>query len=218
MIGEKFPGLEEFLKDYPKMIIAPTTNSSLVLKGEFDFSASRSDSPHIDDSYMLAIDVPSSFPREMPLVSETDHKIPRDGRYHVNPDNTLCLGSPLRLLWKLSQKPTLVGFAEECLVSYLYSISHKMMYGTFPFGELDHGNPGVIADYMDLFEVTNKKQVLQVLALLGIKKRLANKKICPCGCGKRLGACSFHFKVIGLRKLAERSWFRRHFSNLGSGK
>ncbi|MCK4356750.1 hypothetical protein KAW44_06690, partial [Candidatus Bipolaricaulota bacterium] len=114
--------------------------------------------------------------------------------------------------------PTLVGFAEECLVPYLYSISHKLQRGAFPFGELEHGKPGVISDYLDLFGLKSRAQVLRVLELLGMKKRLANKKPCPCGCGKRLGACKYHFKMAELRELAERSWFRQHLATLGSGK
>jgi hypothetical protein len=212
------PGLEEFLKDYPKMRIAPLKNSSFMLSGEFEFSVPRTNLPHVADSYALKIEVPNSFPQVAPLVTETGNKIPRDDKHHVNSDHTLCLGSPLRLLWKSKRAPTLVGFAEECLVPYLYSISHKLQYGTFPFGELEHGKPGVISDYMDLFGLKSREQVLRALELLGMKKRLANKKPCPCGCGRRLGACKYHAKMVELRKLASSSWFRQHLATLGSGK
>jgi len=218
MSGEEFPGLEEFLKDYPEMRIAPARNGSLILRGGFEFSVPRANRPHIADSYALKIEVPVSFPTVVPLVTETSNKISRDDKHHVNPDHTLCLGLPLRLLWKLKRAPTLVGFAEECLVPYLYSISHKLQYGTFPFGELEHGKPGVISDYLDLFGLKSREQVLRALELLGMKKRLANKKPCPCGCGKRLGACRYHIKMAELRELASRPWFRQHLATLGSGK
>lgn len=212
---ELIPGLEEFLKDYPKMMIVPTINSFLVLKGEFEFSVSQSHLQYIKDAYELKIDVPSSFPSVVPTVTETGRKIPRDGKHHVNPNNTLCLGSPLRLLWKLRQLPTLVGFAAKCLLPYLYSISHKMQHGSYPFGELEHGNPGIIRDYLELFGLKTRDQVIRVLILLGKKKRLANKLPCPCGCGMRLGACSYHFKMLKLRELGGRSFFRQHLADLG---
>jgi len=219
MSDEEFPGLEEFLKDYPEMRIAPVSNGLFILRGEFEFSVPRTNLPPIADSYALEIEVPNSFPQVAPLVTETDHKIPRDGKHHVNPpDDTLCLGSPLRMLWKLRRVPTLVGFAEECLVPYLYSISHKLQYGMFPFGELEHGEPGIISDYLNLFRLKSKEQVLRALELLGMKKRLANKEPCPCGCGRRLGACRYRLKMVELRGLASRSWFRQHSAALGSGK
>lgn len=217
MAFEQFYRLEEFLTDYPGMVASPATEAGLTLKGEFEFSASRSGLPSIMDCYALEIVVPTGFPIEVPSVTEIGGKIPRDGKHHVNPDNTLCLGSPLRLRWKLSRAPTLIGFSEDCLVPYLYSISHKLQHGTFPFGELAHGEPGVVADYLDLFELANRDQVLHALDLLGKKKRFANKQSCPCGCGKRLGVCSYRLTMIELRKLAGRPWFRQHLATLGSG-
>lgn len=218
MAAKQFYRLEEFLTDYPGMMVYPATEAGLTLKGEFDFTASMGELPCIADSYAVEILVPDGFPEKVPRVTETGGKIPRDGKHHVNPDNTLCLGSPLRLLWKLSKAPTLVGFAEECLVPYLYGISYKLKHGTFPFGELAHGEPGVVTDYLNLLSLASRDQVLHALALLGKKKRLANKQPCPCGCGKRLGSCMYHFKMIELRQLASRPWFRQHLATLESGK
>ncbi len=220
MVSTQLPKLEEFLRDYPGMMVSPATERAFMLKGEFEFSVKESEHPSITDSYALEIMVPDGFPKVVPLVKEIGRKIPRDGKHHVNPppDNTLCLGSPLRLRWKLMNTPTLVGFAKACLVPYLYSVSYKLKYGVFPWGELAHGEPGVIHDYLDLFDLRSSEQVLYVLELLGKKKRLANKKQCPCGCGKRLGACPYHFKMLKFRELASRSWYRQHLVNIGSGK
>lgn len=211
----KIQDLDSFLQHYPRMSVAPLRGVALVVKGEFDFTALSAEMPRITDSYRLEIRVPLIFPRELPSVTELSLKIPRDGNHHVNHDGTLCLGSPLRLRWKLSQHPTLVGFADKCLIPYLYSISHKLEYGTFPFGELVHGKSGVIADYLNLFGLSTEEQVKQALVLLGIKRRLSNKKPCPCDCGKRLGRCHFHHKMNYFRKVAERSWFRSHLHKMG---
>ena len=211
-------GVTRFLKDYPGMSIAPFRRRTLVLKGKFDFKAYIKRGPEIVDSYMLEISVPNEFPHAIPKVKETGRKIPRDGHHHVNPDETLCLGSPLRLLKKIQPKPNLTGFAEGCLVPYLYAVSHKIIHGeNFIFSELAHGEPGIIDDYQDLFGLTSRSQVVDAITLLGIKKRLANKQPCPCGCGKRLGACPFHCKLNAFRKMAQRSWFSDHSNNIGSG-
>ncbi len=211
-------GLARFLKNYSGMSIAPFRSSSLVLKGRFDFKANVKNGPEIVDSFMLEISVPDDFPKALPKVKETERKIPRDGHHHVNPDETLCLGSPMRLLKKIHAKPTLTGFAEDCLVPYLYAVSHKIMHGgKFIFSDLAHGAPGIIDDYQDLLGLTSRSQVAAAITLLGIKKRLANKRLCPCGCGMRLGTCPFRYKLDVFRKIAHRSWFIAHSKNLGSG-
>lgn len=130
-------GVSQFLKNYPGVSIAPSRGTNLILKGKFDFKANIKDGPEIADSYLLEISVNNSFPQVLPEVKETERKIPRDGKHHVNSDETLCLGSPLRLLQKIHAKRNLTGFAEDCLVPYLYAVSHKIMHGgNFILGEL----------------------------------------------------------------------------------
>lgn len=204
------PGLREFLRGYPKMAIRPSTGESLRLKGSFEFAAHHAKEGDLQDSFVLEIIVPCTFPKALPSVTETGGKIPRTPEYHVNQtDRTLCLGSPLSLLLRLSKKPTLEGFAESCLVPYLFAISRKLKTGgSLPFGELDHGVDGLFADYMQLFGLKSREQLIYAFRLLGMKKRRANKLPCPCGCGIRLGRCKYNFRLREFRKIASRTWFR----------
>lgn len=207
------PGLREFLRSYPKMAIRPSSGGDLRLKGHFEFAAHHAEEGDIQDSFALEMIVPNGFPRELPRVTETGGRIPRTGEYHVNgTDNTLCLGSPLSLLLRISKKPTLEGFAENCLVPYLFAISRKLKTGgPLPFGELAHGRTGMRDDYAALFGLKHPQNVGRVLALLGMKKRRANKLPCPCGCRKRLGACAFNLRLRAFRALASRSWYRKEY-------
>ena len=204
------PGLGEFLCAYPQMAVRPSAGAACTLKGRFAFQASFRDKGEITDRYELSILVPSQFPGCLPQVIETGRRIPRDASYHVNPsDNTLCLGSPIRLMLKLSRKPTLTGFAELCLVPYLFAMSRKLQSGgPFAFDELQHGTKGILIDYADLFGLKTPEQARYALALLGMKKRRANKQPCPCACGKRLGRCKFNVRIRQFRQIASRSWFR----------
>lgn len=210
------PGLREFLRDYPQMAIRPTAGGCLRLKGSFEFAAHHTKEGDIQDSFALEIIFPSGFPRKLPCVTETGGRIPRTGEYHVNStDNTLCLGSPLSLLLKLSKKPTLGGFAECCLVPYLFAISRKLKNGgPLAFGELAHGREGILNDYADLFGLKHPSQVKYAFKLLGMKKRLANKLSCPCGCRSRLGRCRFTIRLRQFRALASRNWFKTEFQYL----
>lgn len=208
--------IRKFLKDYPGMAIVPAKSSALGLKGVFTFSATPKGRRTINDSYHIQITIPDDFPRAIPTVTETVRKIPRDGKHHVNPDGSLCMGAPLRLLQKIYEKPTLVGFSENCLVPYLYGVSYKLQTGEeFPFGELAHGDQGILDDYMILFGLKTKDQVKQTLKLLGTKERIANKNSCPCNCGKRLGKCTYRHKLKQYRNYASRPWFRDHLASLG---
>lgn len=211
MSRQVIPGIQEFLHKYPRMAIKPLSVGSLVtLNGVFNFSAKFNNRNEITDSYSLRILVPAAFPRDVPEVTEIGHKIPRNGDYHVNSNGTLCLGSRLRLLLQISSKPTLSGFAEECLIPYLYAASYKLKFGgKFLFSELQHGTMGELRDYVDLFGLKDLEQVSSALRLLAVKKRIANKYPCPCGCGRRLGKCSFNDKLKKFRDLADRDWFKK---------
>ena len=206
--------LNQFLDDYPGMSTAPSSDADLCLRGKFRFNAGVSGSEEIEDCYKLEIIVPEKFPQDLPKVKETDGKIPRMEDFHVNPDGSLCLGSPFRILKKIYRFPTLSGFADKCLVPYLYAVSYKLMNGgKFVLGELAHGDQGIVDDYSHLLGLKDHNQIAQAIKLLCIKKRIANKKPCPCGCRKKLGNCSFHHKMNDFRKMAPASWFKQHVLN-----
>jgi hypothetical protein len=201
--------IRAFIDQHPGMALRPAGGGALNLVGTFRFTATSDRYPTITDAFQLQISIPPAFPRELPQVYETGGRIPKGGEYHVNPDGSLCLGSRLRLLWKLSKDPSLLGYAENCIVPYLFAISHKLTYGgPLPFGELAHGPRGEISDCAELFRVKSAYQVQMVIRYLAMKKRRANKLPCPCLCGRRLGKCQFNHRLRDFRIIASRSWFR----------
>jgi hypothetical protein len=203
--------LSQFLDDYPGMSTAPYTDAGLCLQGKFSFKADVLGDEEIEDSYQVEIIVAEKFPQAVPTVKEVGGKIPRTENFHVNSDGSLCLGSPLRLLKEIHSSPNLSGFASKCLVRYLYAVSYKLNNGGgFVLGELSHGDQGIVEDYSQMLGLTDYNQIVQATRLLSLKKRIANKRPCPCGCGKRLGACSFGQKLNNFRKMASLSWFKAH--------
>jgi hypothetical protein len=206
----RIPGLGQFLADFPHMAFRPRAGKPPVLRGRFCFRARQRNAGEIEDEFELEIAIPPGFPKEVPRVIETGGRIPKKADFHVNEsDGTLCLGSPLRLLHLLAQEPTVNGFADKCLVPYLFALSRKLAgSGDFTFGELAHGLPGMLNDYVALFGVKDIRQAVEALRLLGIKKRRANKLQCPCGCRQRLGRCPFNAKLREFRAVASRPWFR----------
>jgi hypothetical protein len=202
--------LHEFLHDYPGMSLQPTRSDETIIRGHFKFHA-KGAHKEIEDTFEIEISIHKTFPTEIPKFRETAGKIPKTGDYHVNPDGTLCLGSHLRLKKTLFESPDLNSFVEKCVVPYLFNVSIKLRDGgNFVTGELAHGTMGIIHDYKEMFGLRTSAQVVYALELLGAKKRLANKRACPCGCGLRLGRCLIHRRLNAFRPAAPMSWFSKH--------
>ncbi|MBN1617898.1 hypothetical protein JW887_00975 [Candidatus Dojkabacteria bacterium] len=210
--------IQNFLDDYPRMSISPSPNADTVFKGQFDFRAKPVGGEEILDCYKLKIVVPDIFPDALPKVMELDNKIPTDNIFHVNWDGTLCLGSPIRLMMKISAMPTLSGYAQTCIMPYLYAVSYKLQHGgRFIFDELAHGEEGVVDDYIQLFGVKSPEQVMNVLKMLSTNDEDYHHLQCPCGCGNTLNDCSYRLKIDSLRKIAPIEWFEKHLRNIGAG-
>jgi len=209
--------LQSFLEQNPFISLKPSIGGSTVLEGELGFRAAADGLPELEDAYKVRIHVLIDFPRSLPTVTEIGGRVPPRGRFHMNDDGTLCLGSALSLMIRLQQEPTLSRFFSRCVVPYLYAMSLTLKHGHhFPFGELNHGRPGLIDDYLEMFGLQHESQLLEALDCLALKKRLANKRLCPCRCGKRLGRCIFNYRIRHLRGTLPRSWFRKHVRDLKS--
>ena len=200
--------IADFLLHQIEMEIVPGRHSGTVIEGLFSFSAMPTDGPSVTDRFRLRITVPDGFPRTLPEVTELNHKIARTAENHVNPDGTLCLGSPLGLRVAMADGQSLSDFSDRCLVPFLYATSLRLSGQLgFYFGELDHGAVGVFQDYKRIFGVTTEAATLICTQMLSIKKRVANKRQCPCSCGRRLGKCPLHLRINSIRSLVPRSWF-----------
>lgn len=199
------------LEKYPGLSVRPQRDRSLILVGDLRFQANYRDLEQINDTYAIYIHIPKHFPRELPTVRDANGRISRS--FHTNPDGTLCLGSPIRQFLNLQNDPTLVGFVDNCLIPFLYSHSYKEKSGKMPFGDLAHGRLGIVQEYMRLLRVDKEEACIKMLYLLSAKKRVANKKPCPCKSGRRLGRCHNHI-LNSLREVQSRSWFRNEYIEL----
>lgn len=202
----------EILHAQPGLSLKPKVDGSLRLSGPYAFRVKPNDLELIEDSYELEISVPDGYPEKLPVIKELSNRIPKD--FHTNPDESLCLGSELRIRLILSKSPSLLHFAEQCITPYLYGFSYKEKNGSLPFGELEHGKKGLLTDYAELFGVRDDKAALKMVWLTSLHKRVANKNTCPCRSGHRLGKCSHHLQVNNLRKILGRGFFKKQFKLL----
>lgn len=204
--------LEDFLSQNPSMRLDTLCDDSFTIEGEYRIHAAMDGAQEIERTFSLRISVSRNFPREVPRVSETRGEIPETCDHHINHDGSFCLGSEIKVKSILSEGPDLLAFSDRILTPFLYSVSHKILFDFFPYGELAHGEKGLVDDYQTIFKVRDKASVLLALKALSVRKRAANKLPCPCNCGSRLGKCDYRFFINQWRMLDRRRWFRSHLS------
>lgn len=197
------------------MSIQPSRQNCIILQGKFDFTAKMVSNKNISDTYSLKIIIPNNYPVEIPKVYELDNKIPRDGNHHINPDDSLCLGSPFRIQIIMSQNTSIVNFAEKILIPYLFAMSHQRLHGgSLMANELAHGRDGIVEDYKHIFGLKSIDQIRDSFTLLSKKRRIANKMLCPCGCGKVLGRCCYHKLLNQYRNVTFRGRYQDFLKEL----
>ena len=198
-------GVDDLLAAYGGLKLIPVSDGPVRVSGLLAFEASARNRETISDEYGVEIAVPDDFPRNLPAVRETGGRIPKS--FHTNPDGTLCLGSPTRLRLFQSGRPSLEGFVTKCVVPYLYGQAYFEKHGVMPFSELRHGESGILQDLASLYGTSSKAAVYDFVCLTALSKRVANKALCPCGSGRRLGSCH-NRRVNDLRRRLGRGWFR----------
>lgn len=176
-----------------------------VVAGVIRFEVAPAGKPSIMDEYRIRLEFALAPTSDLPRAFEEDRRIARDADHHVNPDGDMCLGSPLRILQVLGPEPTLQRFVTKCVVPFLYATSwRERSFPGYPFDELPHGAPGMVADYERMFGLTGRDSVVSALGLLALRKRVANKQPCPCRCGRRLASCATNLRLALFRNLAPR--------------
>jgi hypothetical protein len=198
--------LAGLLAQYSGLRVQPQMNGTLILAGKFQFNACYKGKA-ISDAYAIQIEVPDHFPTDLPRVKEVGGRIPPE--FHHYPDGTLCLGSPIRLALDLGREANLPRFVERFVLPYLYGFSHREQFGSLPFDELKHGHEGIVQDLERMLQATGERTCLDLLRLAGCERRKANRQLCPCGSGRRVGKC--HNRILNrlrrqMGRLACRDW------------
>ncbi|UYM17678.1 ubiquitin-conjugating enzyme family protein [Endozoicomonas euniceicola] len=195
-------GLDAFLADNPLVRLEPMAQDApLTLTGKVLLNHHHGDYPVIREYLSLKVTIPRKYPHEPPVFEEVGKVIPKSENYHVNPDGSLCLGSPFRIMTFLHDESCFNSFYQSFFIPYGYAALLKKHHGIeFIFGELKHGDDGEFEDFQALFDVQSKKEIIGFLYALSLKKRVANKIDCFCGCSSRLGKCLIHHRVNSFRK------------------
>ncbi len=217
--------IDSFLNRYSTFCKKPSRNNYIEFEGDLFFDRFLKGFEALSDNYTINIKVPIDYPNNLPIVHEVSSKIPREPKYHINnigsklapnDDHYFCLGSEIRLKKILSMDYSLEAFVYDIVEPYLYSVSYKKKFNKdFPIGELAHFNEGLIIEYKDMLKVNTEKKLVNALIALSQKKRIANKILCPCGCGIRLGRCCYHHHINEFRNIMPRARYLTIKNELG---
>lgn len=180
--------LEEIAHHYPGVHLVAYDTDKAVYRGDLSFTASYENHGLVDDSFEVELELPLRGFAAVPVAREVGGRIPKSPEFHINDDGTLCLGAPLEVRRKFFEDRSLNGFINLQVVPFLYGYCIKQDKGYWPFGELSHGDKGIVEYYQQVFRVTDILSVIEMLKIL-IEDNYRGHISCPCGSEKRLRNC-----------------------------
>lgn len=200
-----------------EMSLRPSREKGYLLAGEYCFQAKPEGGELVADRFAVRIFVPVSFPTHLPKVWEVGSRIPLKASWHINvkTDSSICLGGGLSLRLVAREYPGLADYLDHTLVPYLYAVCLRERHGgPFIFSELSHGGDGLIEEVRDLLDLPSDRSAVEIIRLLSMKKRIANKQPCPCGCREYFGICQLHGKLRDLRSLESRNFYKDYHRHM----
>jgi hypothetical protein len=136
------------------------------------------------DRFLIEVTFPNGAD-DLPRIEEIGGRIPKIADRHVYPDGQICSEVPeLSLLRGYAFESYLDGPVRNYFIAQL---SYEET-GKWPFGEWDHGKPGLLQAYGGILGVTTEPEIRIRLEYLR-HEHIKGHWPCICGNGKRLRDC-----------------------------
>ena len=177
---------ENLRRKFNGLFLLQGENSEFFIEGTLSFEYDS-----INCDYDIKLLIPKAYPDVLPTVWETGGKIADD--FHKYPDKSLCLGAPLQLKLEFYKNPTLLGFVEKSVCSYLFSHAYSVAHpgSKMPYGEWAHGDEGIFEYYKKYFNTSDAAIILRLLRYLMVGKYRGHNP-CPCGQEVKVRNCHGH--------------------------
>jgi len=192
------PGLLEQIKkeiqaNYPNLHLY-IEEGTVFIRGSFPVTFEN----EVLDRYQVEIEFVSDHPNSIPIVRETEGRIPRTLDSHIiTEDGQCCLFLPDEQ-WRVYPKgSSFLDFLNGPVRTFFLGQTAVRFGQPWPFGEHEHGIMGILDYYAELLGTKNLRIILGYLDYLS-KDEIKGHWSCPCGSGKRLRNCHFE-SLIDLR-------------------
>ena len=169
------------------------------------FAAYRNEKISIEEEILISI--PDGYPRNLPVVYLLEGgRIANYGAdFHFYPHGQLCIGHDWEVRNELYKDPSLLHLIESFIIPHLAATRYVMQCPanrSYPQGEYSHAAPGRIEGLSDFFNIPKNERILfDVLKFLSKPHKVANKMLCPFGCGVKYSRCQCKGNIKQLQKL-----------------
>lgn len=119
-------------------------------------------------NFWITIVLTNGYPEIAPKVFDFSNIIPKNknNRFHINPDNSLCLTHPIELYQLYNKNTKLEEFVDKLVIPFYYSFFYYKETQKMPFREYSHGVQGhieAVKKYFKLGENSNIEKIYSVL-------------------------------------------------------
>jgi hypothetical protein len=157
------------------------------------------DGADVLDRFLIEIEFPFDYPESIPVLREIGGRIPWSADRHTNRENgEACPIVPEEWLIR-ADHDSILAFLNGPVRNFFLGQILAEEGRPWPFGEREHGIPGLIEAYGEIVGTSDEHTLRRYLDCLS-RESLKGHWECPCGSLKRLRDC--HLNVI--KSLGER--------------
>lgn len=194
---EKFLGE---IKEFPFLNVS-IEDDFVIIRGQWPVYGKET----LITEYSIKIEIPESYPKEVPKVYELEEEIPREPDHHMNEDGTACLFSPPERWEKWPLGSGINTLLSGPIKEYFFSQAYHKRTNKWPFGEWAHGDAGVIEYYFDRLKMRSLNSLKGFIKLSPYNHPTRQWK-CPCGSKKRYIKCHWVLMEPLVKSLPRKEW------------
>lgn len=140
--------------------------------------------------YSIALCLPDTYPRDVPVMFCNDPKLPLDIDRHILNDGRACIGVAAEIKHKWTAAPNIVFFLDEFVAPFLaWQVYFDAYRCSPPWDQRSHGEKGISEFYAEILGLEMSANIDGFMGLLARKNTPGGHEFCPCGSGKRLRFC-----------------------------
>lgn len=199
----------ELASGFPSLHLFEQPEKDPDVRGTFEV---KGEGGSVLDTFLVRIEIPQDYPRELPVVWEIGGRIPCLTDRHIESDGKACVLLPDDRWQTFPIGASFSAYLRGPLHSFFLSQIAFELTGEWPFGEWGHGGLGIVQFYQEALGTQDLLTIALFLESL-TKGAFEPFRPCPCGSNNRLGACC-RKKWLFLRQKVAPQTARRSLEHL----